>query len=46
MNTTIQILSEKGLFENYANADEIFEDVLFTTRRKGELSEEVNDEVQ
>ena len=37
---TIQILYDKGLFYNYANADKILEDFLFTTRRRPDLSEE------
>ena len=43
VKTTIQILYDKGLFDNYANADKVLEDFLFTTRRRGDLSEEVND---
>ena len=43
---TIQILYDKGLFDNYANADNVLEDFLFTTRRRGDLSEQVNDDVQ
>ena len=39
---TIQILYDKGLFDNYANAEEISKDFLFVTRRRGDL-EEVND---
>ena len=35
----IQIIYDKGLFDNYANADKILEDFLFTTRRRGDLSE-------
>ena len=46
VKTTIQILYDKGLFDNYANADKVLEDFLFTTRRRGDLSEEVNDKVQ
>ena len=46
VKTTIQILYDKGLFDNYANADNVLEDFLFTTRRRGDLSEEVNDKVQ
>ena len=46
VKTTIQILYDKGLFDNYANADKVLEDFLFTTRRKGDLSEQVNDEIQ
>ena len=33
VKTTIQILCDKGLFDNYANADKVLEDFLFTTRR-------------
>ena len=42
VKTTIQILYDKGLFDNYANADKVLEDFLFTTRRRGDLNE-VND---
>ena len=45
VETTIQILYDKGLFDNYANADKVLQDVLFTTRRRRDL-EEVNDNVQ
>ena len=40
VKTTIQILYDKGLFDNYANADKVLEDFLFTARRKGDLTEE------
>ena len=40
VKTCIQILYDKGLFDNYANADKVLEDFLFTTRRRGDLSEE------
>ena len=40
VKTTIQRLYDKGLFDNYANADKVLEDFLFTTRRRGDLSEE------
>ena len=46
VKTTIQILYDKGLFDNYANADKVLEDFLFTPRRRGDLSEQVNDVVQ
>ena len=39
VKTTIQILYDKGLFDNYANADKVSEDFLFTTRRREDLSE-------
>ena len=40
VKTTIQILYDKGLFDNYANADKVLENFLFTTRRRGDLSED------
>ena len=39
VKTTIQILYDKSLFDNYANADKVLEDFLFTSRRRGDLSE-------
>ena len=46
VKTTIQILYDKDFFDNYANADQVLEDFLFTTRRRGDLLEQVNDDVQ
>ena len=46
VKTTIQILYDKGLFDNYANADKVLGDFLFTTRRRQDLSEQVNDDIQ
>ena len=46
MKTTIQILYDRGLFVNYSNADKVLEDFLFTTRRREDLSEQVNDDIQ
>ena len=40
VKTTIQILYDKGLFDNYQNADKVLEDFLFTTRRRGDVSED------
>ena len=40
VKTTIPILYDKGLFANYANADKVIEDFLFTTRRRPDLSED------
>ena len=40
VKTTIQILYDRGLFDNYANADKVLEVFLFTTRRRGDLSED------
>ena len=42
----IEILYDKGLFDNYANADKVLEDFLFTTRQRGDISEQVIDVVQ
>ena len=46
VKSTIQILYDKGLVDNYANSDKVLEDFLFTSRRKGDLSEQVNDDIQ
>ena len=46
VKTTIQILYDKGLFDNFQNADKVLEEFLFTTRRREDLSEQVNDVVQ
>ena len=39
VKTTIQILYDKGLFDNFQNADKVSEDFLFTTRRREDLSD-------
>ena len=39
VKTTIQILYDKGFFDNYANADKVLEDFLFTSRRRGGLED-------
>ena len=46
VKTTIQILYDKGLINNFQNAHKVLEDFLFTTRRRADLSEQVNDVVQ
>ena len=46
VKTTIQILYDKGLFDYFQKADKVLEDLLFTTRRRGDISEQVNDDVQ
>ena len=46
VKSTIQILYDKGLFDNYANADKVLEDFLFTTKRREDLSEQINDDIQ
>ena len=45
MKRNIQILYDESLFDNYANADKISEDLLIVTRRRGDL-EVVNDVIQ
>ena len=40
VKTTIQILYDRGLFDNFQNADKVLEDFLSTTRRRPDLSEE------
>ena len=37
---------DKCLIDNYANADKVLEDFLFTTRRIDDISEQVNDVVE
>ena len=46
VKTTIQILYDKNLFDNYAKAEEVLKDFLFNTRRRTDLSEQVNDDIQ
>ena len=42
VKTTIQILYDKVLFDNFQNAHKVLEDFLFVTRRRGDL-EKIND---
>ena len=42
VKTTIQILYDRGLFDNFQNAEEVLKDFLFVTRRRPDL-EKVND---
>ena len=42
VKTTIQILYDRGLFDNFQNAEEVLKDFLFTTRRRPDL-EKVNE---
>ena len=46
VKTTMQRLYVKVLIDNYAKAYKVLEDFLLTTRRRGDLSEQVNDDVQ
>ena len=43
VKTTIQLLYDKGLFDKFQNADKVLEDFLFTTRRRGDLSDQIID---
>ena len=36
---TIQILYDRGLFDNFQNAEEVLKDFLFTTRRRPDLED-------
>ena len=40
VKTTIQILYDKGLFDNYANAYKVLENFLFSTKLREDLSED------
>ena len=42
VKTTIQILYDRGLFDNFQNSEEVLKDFLFTTRRRPDL-EKVNE---
>ena len=47
VKTTIQILYDKGLFDNFRNAQEVLKDFLFTTRRRPDLEKvKDNDDIQ
>ena len=37
VKTTIQILHDKGLFDNYNNAEEVLKDFLFVETRRPDL---------
>ena len=45
MKTTIQILYDKSLFDNFQIADKVLKDFLLTTRRRPDL-EDVDDVIQ
>ena len=46
VKTTIQILYDKALIDNFQNADKILKVFFFTTRPGGDLPELVNDDIQ
>ena len=39
VKTTVQILYDRGLFDNFQNAEEVLKDFLFTTRRRPDLED-------
>ena len=45
MKTTVQILEDISLFDNFAKVNKVLENFLYTTRRRGDL-EEVNYDIQ
>ena len=45
VKTTIQVLYDRGLFDNFQNAEEVLKVFLFTTRLRPDL-EKVNDDIQ
>ena len=45
VKTIMQVLYDKGVFDNCATADKVLEDFLFTTRRRVDL-EKINDDIQ
>ena len=47
VKTTIQILYDRGLFDNFQNAEEVLKNFLFTTRRRPDLEKvNENDDIQ
>ena len=46
VKTTIQILHDKRLFDNFQIFDNVLQEFSFTTRRTPDLSEQVNDVIQ
>ena len=46
VKTTIQRLYDKNLFDNFANADKVLGDFLFTTSHRDNLCEQINDDGQ
>ena len=46
VETTIQLLYDRGSFDKFQNADKVLKDFLFTTRRKPDLLEQVKDGIQ
>ena len=46
VKTTIQILYDRGLFDNFQNAEEVLKDFLFITRRRPDLEKVNDDDIQ
>ena len=43
---TIHLFYDKGLFDNFQKVDKVLEDFSFTTSRRGDLSDQVKDDIQ
>ena len=46
VKTTIQIVYDRGLFDNFQNAEEVLKDFLFVTRRRGDLEKIYDTNIQ
>ena len=46
VKTTIQILYDRGLFDNFRNTEEVLKDFLFTTRRRHDLEKVSDTDIQ
>ena len=46
VKTTIQIVYDKSLFDNFPNAEKVLEDFLSITRRRADLEEIIDNDVQ
>ena len=42
VKTTLQILKDRGSIDNFENADKVLKDFLFTTRRRPDLEEVID----
>ena len=46
VKTTIPKLYDKGFFDSFPNADKVFKDFLFLTRRRADLEKVQDDDIQ
>ena len=46
VKTTIQVLYDRGLFDNFQNAEEVLKDFLFVTRRRPDLEKVIENDAQ